>query len=126
MKQVQVAHQELQVTSGLGTSGTSGTSGDGTSGTSGSSGTSGESGTSGTSGNGTSGTSGAQGTSGTSGTSGGGGGISNVQNLAVRYVTDTSNSGQIEVLSTGNLYAGLTWDRTASTVTVTSTVSWFI
>ena len=44
-----------------------------------------------------------------------------MQNLAVRYVTDTSNSGQIEVLSTGNLYAGLTWDRTASTVTVDST-----
>ena len=95
---------------GAGTSGTSGTSGiNGTSGTSGINGTSGTSGI-----NGTSGTSGESGTSGTSGV------IPNIPNQAVRYVTSTLNSGEIEVLSTGNLYSGLTWQRIGTTVTVTS------
>ena len=91
---------------GAGTSGTSGTSGI--------SGTSGNSGTSGTSG--ISGTSGATGTSGTSG----GAGFSIVNNNSVRYITSTANSGQIEVLSTGNFYGGLNWSRVGTTITIDS------
>ena len=91
---------------GAGTSGTSGTSGI--------SGTSGNSGTSGTSG--ISGTSGATGTSGTSG----GAGFSIVNNNSIRYITSTANSGQIEVLSTGNFYGGLNWSRVGTTITIDS------
>jgi hypothetical protein len=129
-----------------GTSGTSGEAGtSGTSGENGTSGTSGENGTSGTSGEaGTSGTSGESGTSGqgvpAGGTtsqvlakidgtdyntewvdqSGGGGGVSTIVNNTVRYVV-ASSSDRAQLMSTGTLYTGLTWSRTGTSVSVTST-----
>jgi hypothetical protein len=141
-------HQVLQVTGRFRNS--SGTSGiDGSSGTSGATGAAGSSGTSGAGTSGTSGTSGAGasltltdgsntvanvaqitvsgGTVG--GTSpnatltisgGGGGGISTVYNNTNRYVY-TSGDDQIQIVSSGTLYAGLTWSRSTTTLTVTST-----
>jgi hypothetical protein len=121
-----------------GTGGTSGTSSNGTSGTqgaTGTSGTSGATGTSGTGGAGTSGTSGATGTSGssgssgtaggtgssgTSGTGGAGGGVSTVYNNTVRY-TSTSGSNIAQLMSNGTVYAGISWSRSTTTLTITST-----
>ena len=126
-------------TGGAGSSGTSGTTGaagapgdtgsSGTSGTggAGSSGTSGDNGSSGTSGigsDGSSGTSGAAGVNGSSGTSGtgggGGGGVSTVFASTNRY-SYTSGSNETTIMSSGTVYGGLTWTRSSTTLTVTST-----
>ena len=126
-----------------GSSGTSGATGD-----AGSSGTSGDPGTSGTSGTGGAGGgaalivrdgsttvtdvedivfSGGTVTSGTSGiaqvtiSGGGGGGISTVLSPTVRYQAYESGLIASQILSTGTLYAGLSWSQSGTTVTVTST-----
>jgi hypothetical protein len=101
-----------------GSSGTSGTGGSGSSGTSGT-GVSGSSGTSGSAG--TSGAPGATGSSGTSGTGGGGGGgVSTVFASTNRY-SYTSGSNETTIMSSGTVYGGLTWFRSSTTLTVTST-----
>ena len=51
---------------------------------------------------------------------GGGGGISTVYNNEIRYVAINS-SQYAEIKSTGTLYAGLTWSRSGTTITITST-----
>lgn len=51
---------------------------------------------------------------------GGGGGISTVYNNAVRYLV-TSGDDAAQLLSTGTLYAGLSWSRSGTTITITST-----
>ena len=95
-----------------GTSGTTGTSGDdGAVGTSGTTGTSGAAGAIGTSG-----TAGADGTSGTSAAGGGGTPYTNV----VRYEV-ASGSDKAQVMSAGNTISGLSWVRTTTTLTITST-----
>ena len=95
-----------------GTSGTTGTSGDdGAVGTSGTTGTSGAAGAIGTSG-----TAGADGTSGTSAAGGGGTPYTNV----VRYEV-ASGSDKAQVMSSGNTISGLSWARTTTTLTITST-----
>jgi hypothetical protein len=115
-----------------GTSGTSGTSGVGTSGTSGSSGTSGAGAsltlTDGS--NTVANVSQITVTGGTVGGStpnatltisgGGGGGISTVYTNVVRYAT-TSGSDKAQLMSSGTLYGGLSWTRSSTTLTVTST-----
>ena len=111
----------------IGTSGTSGENGavgaTGTSGTTGTSGADGAVGTSGTTGTsgaagaiGTSGTAGADGTSGTSAAGGGGTPYTNV----VRYEV-ASGSDKAQVMSAGNTISGLSWVRTTTTLTITST-----
>ena len=115
-------------TGGAGSSGTSGTTGaagapgdtgsSGTSGTggAGSSGTSGDNGSSGTSGIGSNGSSGTSGTGG----GGGGGGVSTVFASTNRY-SYTSGSNETTIMSSGTVYGGLTWTRSSTTLTVTST-----
>jgi len=48
-------------------------------------------------------------------------GISTVNNIALRYVAIENGFGNVEILSTGNLYAGLIWNQSGTTVTVEST-----
>jgi hypothetical protein len=108
-------------TGDTGTSGTSGADGAiGTSGTSGANGAPGDIGTSGTSGAtgaaGSAGTSGASGTSGTSAASGGGTPYNNV--VRYKYI---SGSDSIEMMSAGNIISDLSWARSGTTLTITST-----
>ena len=134
-----------------GSSGTSGVGIDGSSGSSGTSGVDGSSGSSGTSGingsSGSSGTSGAGGSSGSSGTSGQGvpaggatdqvlskvdgtdyntawvdqsGGGGTPYNNVVRY-NGTSSSDAWQIMSSGNIISSLTWSRTTTTLSITST-----
>ena len=110
-----------------GTSGSSGANGtSGSSGSAGSDGAAGNPGTSGTSGSsgaegagGTSGSAGSSGLTGTSGTSAAGGGGTPYTNV-VRYEV-ASGSDKAQLMSAGNTISGLSWARTTTTVTITST-----
>jgi collagen type VII alpha len=101
-----------------GTSGSSGADGAaGANGSSGSSGVTGNAGSSGSSGaDGAAGSSGVSGTSGTSAASGGGTPYNNV----IRY-TFTSGSDLAQLLSSGNIISGLSWSRSGTTISITST-----
>ena len=56
--------------------------------------------------------------SGLTGVSGGGGGT--IYNSTVRYVAYNSTQ-LVEILSTGTMYSGLSWSRSGTTITITST-----
>jgi hypothetical protein len=128
-------------TSGSGSSGTSGTTGAaGSSGISGSSGTSGSSGVSLTVTDGSNTVTGVGTLTFSGGTvsgttpnatvtisGGGGGGVSTVYNESIRYTAYTNGTQgangrvKLDLTSTGTLYGGLTWARTTTTLTITST-----
>ena len=113
------AVDSIAVAGGIATIGLSGGGGGGagSSGTSGAAGAIGTSGTSGAAGAiGSSGTAGAGGTSGTSAAGGGGTPYTNV----VRYEV-ASGSDKAQVMSAGNTISGLSWVRTTTTLTITST-----
>jgi len=104
-----------------GAPGTSGSSGaDGAAGANGSSGSSGATGNAGSSGSsGADGAAGSSGVSGTSGTSAAGGGGTPYNNV-VRY-TFTSGNDLAQLLSSGNIISGLSWSRSGTTISITST-----
>ena len=62
---------------------------------------------------------GSQGNQGPTGPEGSGGGVSTVYSNTIRYEI-TSSSDKAQVLSTGNVYGGLSWVRGGTTLTVTS------
>ena len=104
-----------------GADGSSGSSGaDGAAGANGSSGSSGVTGNAGSSGSsGADGAAGSSGVSGTSGTSAAGGGGTPYNNV-IRY-TFTSGSDLAQLLSSGNIISGLSWSRSGTTISITST-----
>ena len=107
----------------IGSQGTTGTQGlTGVQGLTGAQGVEGPQGTQGITGVGTQGTTGPQGTQGITGDAGV---FFNPQiSSTVRYLAFTNGSGttiqEINVVSSGNVYSGLTYSRTGTTVTVTS------
>ena len=71
---------------------------------------------------GTTGTTGTQGTTGEKGAEGTGGGGATSFNSQITYIAkEVSNQHTITLTTSGNVYGGLTWARSSTTLTITST-----
>jgi hypothetical protein len=110
--------QGLQGQTGtIGPQGTTGITGAGVTGLQGQQGDTGV-GTAGVTGSGTQGVTGTQGIQGVTGIGGGGGGSATIYSTTQRYATDTGTDTETYVLSSSEVYTGLSWTRSGTTLTV--------